>query len=238
MKATKELREKILQARKKINNERDHNFKQPVAFSTKNLAIKFENGEEVAFPDIQVNAGEKILLTGDSGTGKSTLFKLILGEETATSGKIQYFDSNGKLIQPDLAEIGYLPQTPVLFPATIAENITMFNEKLKRLVNQTVEEVQLVSDITKFPNGIETKIDLNQLNISGGQRQKIVLARSKVHQSKLILIDEGTSAIDQAATMKILKKLVKTDATIVFIAHNFNEEMQQIFDREIYLNNR
>ena len=114
----------------------------------------------------------------------------------------------------------------------------MFNEKLKRLVNQTVEEVQLVSDITKFPNGIETKIDLNQLNISGGQRQKIVLARSKVHQSKLILIDEGTSAIDQAATMKILKKLVKTDATIVFIAHNFNEEMQQIFDREIYLNNR
>lgn len=50
-----------------------------------------------------------------------------------------------------------------------------------------------------------------------------------------MLIDEGTSAIDQAATMRILKRLVKTDATIVFIAHNFNDEMQKIFDHEICL---
>lgn len=235
MKATKELREQILQARKKINKEKSFELKQPVAFSTKNLAIKFKNGEKVTFPDIQVKAGEKILLTGDSGTGKSTLFKLILGEKNATSGKVEYFDENNKLIKPDLAEIGYLPQNPVLFPATIVENITMFNEELNQLVNQTVEEVQLANDIAKFPDGIETRIDLNRLNISGGQRQKIVLARSKVHQSKLILIDEGTSAIDQTATIKILKKLVKTDATIVFIAHNFNEKMQKIFDREICL---
>ena len=67
---------------------------------------------------------------------------------------------------------------------------------------------------------LKQKLNLNKLNVSGGQRQKIVLARSKVYDSKLILIDEGTSAIDQAATMRILKRLVKTDATIVFIAHN------------------
>lgn len=236
MKATKELREKVLQARKKIADEKDSDLKQPVAFSTKNLAIKFKNGEEVAFPDLQINTGEKILLTGDSGTGKSTLFKLILGEEKATQGTIQYFDENGKVIRPNLAEIGYLPQTPVLFPATITENITMFNSKLQQLVDKTIEEVQLASDVTKFPNGTETEINLNQLNVSGGQRQKIVLARSKVHQSKLILIDEGTSAIDQTATMEILKRLVKTDSTIIFIAHNFNKEMRQIFDREISLN--
>lgn len=56
-----------------------------------------------------------------------------------------------------------------------------------------------------------------------------------VHHSKLLLIDEATSAIDQAATMKILRQLVKTNATIIFIAHNFNEEMRQLFDREIKL---
>lgn len=237
MKATKSLRDEILQARAKIDDEKVANLKQPVAFSTDNLAIKFKNGEEVFFPDIKVNAGEKILLTGDSGTGKSTLFKLILGEEKATSGEIRYFDENGTLIKPDLAEIGYLPQTPILFPATIRENITMFNENLKQLVDKSIIEVQLAKDIAKFPNGIETEINLNQLNVSGGQRQKIVLARSKVHQSKLILIDEGTSAIDQRATMKILEKLVKTDATIVFIAHNFNEGMRKMFDREISLDN-
>ena len=235
MKATKDLRKQILQARKKIIDEKSVDLKQPVSFSTKGLAIKFKNGEEVAFPDIQVNAGEKVLLTGDSGSGKSTLFKLILGEEKATRGEIEYFDESGKVVKPDLAEIGYLPQFPVLFPATIAENITMFNDKLEQFVSGAINDVQLASDVSKFPDGIETEIDLNKLNVSGGQRQKIVLARSKVHDSKLILIDEGTSAIDQAATMRILKRLVKTDATIVFIAHNFNDEMQKIFDHEICL---
>ncbi|WP_308555255.1 ABC transporter ATP-binding protein [uncultured Lactobacillus sp.] len=235
MKATKKLRQKIWQLRTKITNEKSADLKQPVSFSTSNLAISFENGEKISFPDIRVNAGEKILLTGDSGAGKSTLFRLILGEVKATHGQIQYFDANGKEIKPDLAEIGYIAQTPTLFPATIAENITMFNNKLNQLVNRAVEEVQLAGDIEKFPAGIETEINLDSLNISGGQRQKIVLARSKVHQSKLILIDEGTSAIDQKATMKILKELVKTDATIVFIAHSFNEGMRNIFDREISL---
>jgi ABC-type bacteriocin/lantibiotic exporter with double-glycine peptidase domain len=73
------------------------------------------------------------------------------------------------------------------------------------------------------------------LNISGGQRQKIVLARAKVHDSDIILIDEGTSAIDQNATIDILKRLVQSKATIVFIAHNFNEGMHKLFDREIHL---
>lgn len=236
MKATKDLREQILQDRKKISHQKAADLKQPVAFATKNLAIKFKNGEEVVFPDLQVHAGEKVLLTGDSGSGKSTLFKLILGEKKATRGEIQYFDENGEKVKPNLAEIGYLPQTPMLFPATIAENITMFNDKLNSLVNHAVEEVQLAGDVAKFPDGIETEINLNKLNVSGGQRQKIVLARNKVHDSKLILIDEGTSAIDQKATMKILQRLVKTDATIVFIAHSFNEEMRNIFDREICLN--
>ena len=235
MRATKKLREEIFVAKKKIQSEQKSNLEQAVSFSIHNLAIDFRNGEAVTFPDFQVKAGEKILLTGDSGTGKSTLLKLILGELQASRGKIQYFNQKGEKIQPDLAEIGYLPQDPVLFPVTIVENITMFNSKLLSRVKSAIEKVQFAGDIAKFSAGIETKIGLDQLNVSGGQRQKIVLARSMVHQSKLILIDEATSAIDQAATMKILRQLTKTDATIVFIAHNFNQEMHQLFDREIHL---
>ncbi|MFM9785985.1 ABC transporter ATP-binding protein, partial [Streptomyces scabiei] len=72
--------------------------------------------------------------------------------------------------------------------------------------------------------------------ISGGQRQKIVLARAKIHDSNLILIDEGTSAIDKKGTKVILENLLKSKATILFIAHNFSPELRQIFDREIHLN--
>ena len=178
---------------------------------------------------------EKQLLTGDSGAGKSTLFKLILGELEPSEGNVVYRDQNGKEIVPDLSKIGYIPQNPVVFPVTIEDNITMFNDKLDSKVKQVVKEVNFDADIAKFKDGLNEELDLDKLNISGGQRQKIVLARAKVHDSDIILIDEGTSAIDQNATMDILQRLVKSKATIVFIAHNLNEGMRKMFDREIHL---
>ena len=111
----------------------------------------------------------------------------------------------------------------------------MFDNELNSKVKRAIEEVKLDSDIKKFKNGANTELDLNKLNISGGQRQKIVLARAKIHGSKIILIDEGTSAIDQKATFNILKNLLQSEATIVFIAHNFNENIRNLFDREIKL---
>lgn len=134
-----------------------------------------------------------------------------------------------------MSRIGYIPQDPNLFPGTIKENITMFNDQLDSRVEKTINEVNFNKDIKKFKNGINEELDLDKINISGGQRQKIVLARAKIHDSDIILIDEGTSAIDQKATMNILEKLLNSKATIVFIAHNFNEHMRQMFDREIYL---
>lgn len=176
-----------------------------------------------------------MLLTGDSGAGKSTLFKLILGEIKPTSGQIIFKDKDGAVVNPDMSKIGYIPQDPVLFPVSIADNMTMFVDKLKSALPSLVEKVQLAGDIAKFDEGLNQKIDLNKLNISGGQRQKIVLVRALVHQSEIILIDEGTSAIDQQATMQILHEVKSTPATVIFIAHSFNEQMKQLFDREIHL---
>lgn len=207
----------------------------PAVIKTKSLRLDFQNGEKLSYPDLQINQGEKILLTGDSGTGKSTLFKLILGELKPSAGKVIFEDKNGTEINPDLRKIGYLPQDPVVFPASIKENITMFNRGLDSKVEKIVEEVKLSSDLQKFDEGINKNLNLDKLNISGGQRQKIVLARARVHDSDIILIDEGTSAIDQKATIDILNDLLKSKATIVFIAHNFTEEMHALFDREIHL---
>ena len=199
------------------------------------MSLNFPNGEKLTFPDINVKPGEKILLSGDSGAGKSTLFKLILGELKASTGKVEFQNATGDTIIPDMSRIGYIPQDPNLFPGTIKENITMFNDQLDSRVEKTVNEVNFNKDIKKFKNGINEELDLDKINISGGQRQKIVLARAKIHDSDIILIDEGTSAIDQKATMNILEKLLNSKATLVFIAHNFNEHMRQMFDREIYL---
>lgn len=235
MKGTTKLIEEVDQSASSVMVPKEKQGVVPASIETHNLKLQFPNGESLAFPDLQIKQGEKILLTGDSGAGKSTLFKLILGELKPSEGNVVYKDQNGNEITPDLSKIGYIPQDPVVFPATIEDNITMFNDQLDSKVKAAVKEVNFDTDIDKFKDGLNEKLDLDKLNISGGQRQKIVLARAKVHDSDIILIDEGTSAIDQNATMDILKNLVKSKATIVFIAHNFNEGMHKLFDREIHL---
>lgn len=208
------------------------------SLSVQALSVAFSNEEKITYPDFQIKRGEKILLSGDSGTGKSTLFKLILQELPLATGKICFKNEAGQEIErPDLSQIGYVPQDPVLFPGTIKENITMFNSKLNDRVMHFVKQVNLEKDLAKFPAGVDTELDQGKHALSGGQRQKVVLARAQIHDSQLIFIDEGTSAIDTHNGLEILQNLLQTDATIVFIAHNLTEEMRQLFDREIHLSN-
>lgn len=122
---------------------------------------------------------------------------MILGELKPSEGNVVYKDKSGNEITPDLSKIGYIPQDPVVFPAIIKENITMFNDQLDGKVKAVVKEVNFDADIAEFKDGLNEELDLDKLNILGGQRQKIVLARAKVHDSDIILIDECTSAIDQ-----------------------------------------
>ncbi|WP_367326743.1 ATP-binding cassette domain-containing protein [Lactobacillus sp.] len=147
------------------------------------------------------------MLLGDSGTGKSTLFKLILGLYKPEKGQIIFRNKLGKRIEPKLSE-----------------NAIYW-----------ANELDLATDLKKFPKGIDSKVDLNKNAYSRGQRQKIILARTKVYDSKLVLSDEGTSAIDTKSTLKILDKLLNSKNTVVFIAHNLSEEMSKKFDRKIYL---
>lgn len=97
-----------------------------------------------------------------------------------------------------------MPQDPIVFPVSIKDNITMFTEKLEHQVLNVVNKVQLSTDLAKMPAGVNTIVDLKNENLSGGQRQKVVLARSEIHRQPFVLMDEVTSAIDQKATEKLL----------------------------------
>ncbi|WP_297818156.1 ABC transporter ATP-binding protein [uncultured Lactobacillus sp.] len=236
-----------IKSSKKLRQEME-NLQHPVIFPNKNdsdekiaqievnnLHVSYENGQSIVYPHILINKGEKVLLTGDSGTGKSTLFKVLLGQLKPERGNVEYRDTAGISFIPNSEEIGYISQDNTLFPDTIKSNITMFDSKLNKEVEAAVEKVQLAADIKKMPNGLMTQVDLDKGNLSGGQKQKVVLARANIHNSNLLLIDEATSAVDSATTEAIIKELLKSKQTIIMIAHNFSQDMIDMFDREIHL---
>ena len=143
----------------------------------------------------------------------------------------------GKEVSTDYAEIGYIPQDGKLFPTSIINNIIMFDNKLKKLVKKAVENNDLSKDIASMPNGLETEIDLDTNNFSGGQKQKIILARNEIHNFSIILADEATSAIDSKSSYRILKNLVSSNKTVIVVAHNLTPAIEKLFSRKISLVN-
>lgn len=237
--SSKKLREKMLRLQTPVKFAKKTKTDENIAeIEVKDLSVSFANGEEISYPDFQIKKSEKVLLRGDSGTGKSTLLKLILKQLRPKTGEIIFKDKQGKNFEPNSEDIAYVAQDNTLFPDTIENNITMFDGKLNPQVGKVVKKVNLTADIDKFPAGLETKVDLDRGNLSGGQRQKVVLARAKIHSSQLLLIDEGTSAIDSKATKKIVQNLLHSQQTIIMIAHNFSADLVQMFDRQINLNNK
>ncbi|MGZ1321809.1 ATP-binding cassette domain-containing protein [Lactobacillus delbrueckii subsp. bulgaricus] len=136
-------------------------------------------------------------------------------------------------MKPDRTKIGYLPQQAVLLPSSVMNNITMFDPELESKAKASAADAQLSEAVDSWPQGLETPVDLAGDNLSGGQ--KVVLARAEVRDSQLLLVDEGTSAIDQEAGRKILDKLLQSKQTVVFIAHNLTKEERDLFDREVAL---
>lgn len=236
IKSTKQIRTEMLELQAELpQSKNDHLNEKLDQIKITNLACKFNNGEEISYPDLTLKKGEKVLLTGDSGTGKSTLLKLLLGQLKPSHGQISYLDEKGQNLQLNLDELGYIAQDSTLFPDTIKNNIAMFDSKLDRAAVQAAEAVDLQKDLDKMPHGIDNQVNLDRDNLSGGQKQKIVLARSLAHANPWLFIDEGTSAIDAASTKKILQNLLKGDNSVVMIAHNYSAELVNMFDRQIKL---
>lgn len=184
---------------------------------------------------MQLRLATRVLLSGDPGTGKSTLLKAILGKLQPTAGSIEYYNKKGELITPNYRQIGYVAQDGVLFPDTIANNMTMFQHYPESQLNKVIDSVELTDNLTKFPQGVNTTINLDNLNVSGGQQQKIILARAKLKRQNFLLLDEPISAIDSKTSTKIIKSLLASDQTIIMIGHNLRPEVQKLFDYRINL---
>ena len=205
----------------------------------KGLSFRYKNAKALTIEDfnLEVAQGEIVSIQGESGSGKSTILRLIAGLETPEKGTIKVRDKvmvdNSIFINPEERGLGMLFQDYALFPhMTVEENIRFGLHKLsKREQQERVEEVLELVDMREFRNRFPHQL-------SGGQQQRIALARAIAPKPALLLMDEPFSNLDKDLQDKIrqeLKVILKaTGITTIFVTHD-REDSRVLADRIVVL---
>jgi ATP-binding cassette subfamily B protein len=179
----------------------------------------------------EINPGEMVAIVGRSGSGKTTLAKLLVGFYAPTEGRISVDGYDMSVIDQSCyrAQIGYVMQTNLVFSGSIAENIACGDPSPDR---RRIEEAAKMADahafISKMPLGYEQVVGERGMGLSGGQIQRLCIARALYHDPRLIIFDEATSSLDTQSESNILANMqqILKGRTAVVIAHRLSTIMR------------
>jgi ATP-binding cassette subfamily B protein len=179
----------------------------------------------------EIKPGELVAIVGRSGSGKTTLAKMLVGFYAPTEGKLTVDGYGMSVIDKEYyrAQVGYVMQSNLLFSGTIAENIASGDESPDR---RRIEEVAKMADahafIAKMPLGYDQVVGERGVGLSGGQIQRLCIARALYHDPRLLVFDEATSALDSQAESNILANMhdILKGRTAVIIAHRLSTIMR------------
>jgi ATP-binding cassette subfamily B protein len=191
-----------------------------------NVKFKFPDGEHDIIDDIslEIEAGQTVAVVGRVGSGKSWLINMIPRLVDPTGGVVKLDGTDLKMFRlEDLRNsIGYVPQEPILFSDTVKNNILFGRESISdEVLEWAIEVAQLKDEIATFPKGLDTTIGTRGMSISGGQKQRLALARALVIKPKILILDDCTSALDSSTESALWQRLheVMPDMTAILITH-------------------
>jgi ATP-binding cassette subfamily B protein/ATP-binding cassette subfamily C protein len=174
---------------------------------------------------LEIKKGERIAIVGESGSGKSTLVDLIIGINKPDSGTV-YIDSSilsDENIRTWRNKIGYIPQSIYLFDGTVAENVAFGSEPDEAKIEQVLKTAN-IQDFLSKKEGINTIVGEGGIQLSGGQLQRIGIARALYDNPDVLVLDEATSALDTETEAKIMDEIynISRDKTLIVIAHRLS----------------
>ena len=194
----------------------------------KNVSFKYPDADEYLLKNIsfKVNKGETIAFIGSTGSGKSTLINLVPRFYDATDGEVLVDGINVKDYKQSALnnKLGYVPQKAFMFTATVSENVAYGDNGKKQITKDQIKKAIDVAQGTDFVNDMEDKYDSHiargGTNVSGGQKQRLAIARAIARDPEIYIFDDSFSALDfktDAVLRKELKKYTK-DATSMIVA--------------------
>lgn len=190
------------------------------------LTFKYQDGNRNVVKHISMNIhpGEKIALLGPSGTGKSTFLKLVVGDLTPTDGEVLINGQNILNLQSVRSSLfGILDQQPYLFDTTVMNNVRLGNTNASdQQVKDALAAVGLKDLIESLPDKYDTEVQEAGKRFSGGERQRLSLARILLQDAPIIILDEPTVSLDPITEKKLLDKVFELlhDKTIIWVTHH------------------
>lgn len=200
--------------------------------SLKHVSFAYDSGDETILKDISldINKGDTIGFVGTSGSGKSTILKLILGLYQPQEGSLEYNTLPHTEINMTSVKkrIGYVPQDTQVFAGTVRENLLFVSpEKTDKECVQALEQAHALDIIQRQHKGLDTVLGENGIKLSGGERQRIAIARALLRKPDILIFDEATSNLDSQTEYEIIKTIKKIrleypDLIMIMVAHRLS----------------
>lgn len=196
------------------------------SISLNNVTFEYDSNSPILIKNFSQNIhkGEKLALLGPSGIGKTTILQLILGDLSPQQGQIQVNDFDISQIQENREQIfSVLNQKPFLFNTTLMNNVRLGNEqKSDAAIKQAIERVGLKDLIESLPDKYNTIVGENGARFSGGEQERIALARILLQDAPVVLLDEPTVGLDPITENELLETFfdVLQDKTIIWVTHH------------------
>ena len=201
-----------------------------IAFKVDSFTYPDGKNEVLQNAHFQLKSGNTLGIVGHTGSGKSTIFKLLLRDYDGYTGKIKYNDKDIKHYSLDAVSqgIGYVPQGTFLFSTTVRENIRFVNPQLtQEQVEHFAKLADIHDDIEQFPEGYDTEVGERGVSLSGGQKQRIAIARALATQAEFLILDDALSAVDAQTEARILENLrdIRRNESTIIATHRISSIM-------------
>lgn len=205
-----------------------------------NVSFSYPNGSRNSLDGVSAyfDAGKKYLLVGESGSGKTTLLQLLTDCFDSYAGNVLIDGTELRSFSEEsiCRKIGVMTQEVFLFQDTLRQNLALYGDYSDEEIKDALKRAGLDGDGKLFPDGLDTMIEENGRNFSGGERQRIALARVLLHGFSWLFFDEFTSNLDVHNALLVEEQLLRLEGiTLLTVSHHLNDRIARMYDEILVL---